>query len=219
MKQCRKCNTEKSEEDFRPKRRVCKECERAHGRAYRKSNTKAKEWTEQNKDRMKELQSNWYNENKEKINTKFKERYHDSSTDFKKIKNYRTAINHMIGGTQKTNKYIGCNRDDLIKWCEFSFSDGMTIDNYGTFWVVDHVIPMDKISEEPDLFNTITKWYNIMPVFADYNLKKNKYVDSEQIEKHRQKLLDYYEIRNLKPKKDYMELLARWLVAGNPLEP
>lgn len=38
MKTCRKCEIDKEESNFRPKRRVCKECERAHDREYRKKN-------------------------------------------------------------------------------------------------------------------------------------------------------------------------------------
>ena len=108
---CRKCK--KEDQDFRHNRRVCKNCEKEQGREYRKNTTKAKEWSEANKDKMKYLQSEWYKANKPKINTKFQERYHDINSNFKLIKNYRTAVSRMIIGNQKTNKYIGCQVDFL----------------------------------------------------------------------------------------------------------
>lgn len=214
---CKKCETEKAVEEFRPKRRVCKDCEKEHGRMYRRDNKeKSKYWVETNGERMKELQSNWYKANKDKINTKFKERYHDTSTDFKKIKNYRTAINHMLGGTQKSNQYIGCKRDHLVKWCESAFEEGMTMENYGAYWVVDHVVPLDTLKESPELFKLVTRWYNVLPVSINFNLRKNKRIDTEQIERH---LLRISENRDLKIDQEYSELLAKLLVAGNPLEP
>lgn len=217
MKQCKKCETEKSDEDFRDNRRVCKECEKAHGREYRRNNKeKSKKWVEENVDRMKELQANWYHENKEKINTKFRESYYSQDTDFKKIKNYRTAINHMLGGTQKTNQYIGCKRDKLIEWCKSSFEEGMTMENYGVYWVVDHVIPLDTLKSSPELFKILTPWYNIMPVISSFNLQKNKKIDVEQIRKH---LENINEFRKLKPDQEYLNYLRDTLLRETPLEP
>jgi hypothetical protein len=58
MKYCNKCRVQKDDNDFRPKRRICKDCEREHGREYRKNNPdKSKEWADKNKERMKKLQS------------------------------------------------------------------------------------------------------------------------------------------------------------------
>lgn len=218
MKDCNKCKVQKDDNDFRPKRRICKDCERKQGREYRKNNPeKSKEWADKNKERMKELQSNWYNSNKNKINTKFRDRYNDESSDFKKIKNYRTALNHMIRGKQKTNKYVGCDSRYLKDWCEYCLEDNMTIESYSNTWVIDHVIPLDF--SEQYCFEVLTKWYNIMPVENKYNLVKNKYLDREQLFKHNEKLKSYSKNSNLNLDIEYRELLARLLDAGTPLEP
>jgi hypothetical protein len=199
-KKCKICEEEKEDDQFRPKRCQCKDCEKSNGRKYRRENPdKSKKWVSENKDRMSELQANWYKSNKTKINEKFKERYHDTNSDFKKIKNYRTAINHMLNGHQKTNKYIGCKRDLLVEWMTYCFEDGMNMENYGTFWTVDHVIPLDLTSKNPELFDMISKWTNIMPVLSTYNLTKNKRVDKEQVNKHSEKLrhfLNHKKIRD-----------------------
>jgi hypothetical protein len=210
MKKCRICNIEKIGDEFRPKRRVCKECERAHGRKYRKENShKSKQWAKNNKERMKELQSNWYKSNKKQINIKFKQRYHDTSSSFKKIKNYRTAITHMLGGKQKTNKYIGCHVNRLKDWCKYCFEKGMSLDMYAKTWVVDHVIPLN-LSEKYD-FESLAKWYNIMPVKSVYNLQKNKYIDSQQLQLHLKNIKKYLQVRKLKIDQEYMKLLAKLL--------
>jgi hypothetical protein len=218
MKDCNKCRVQKDDNDFRPKRRICKDCEREHGREYRKNNPdKSKEWADKNKERMKELQSNWYKSNKNQINTKFRERYHNVSSEFKKVKNYRTALSHMVSGEQKTNKYVGCDSRRLKDWCEYCLEDNMTMDTYPITWVIDHVIPL-HFSEQYG-FEFLAKWYNIMPVQNKYNLVKNKYIVPEQLFKHIEKVKSYFENRNLSLDTEYMELLARLLDAGTPLEP
>ena len=58
-----------------------------------------------------------------------------------------------------------------------------------------------------------------MPVQNKYNLVKNKYIVPEQLFKHIEKVKSYFENRNLSLDTEYMELLARLLDAGTPLEP
>jgi len=85
-KKCVKCPNTKPLSEFRGNRSKCKECEREDGRNYRRSNNKAKIWAQNNKERMKELQSEWHQNNKEKINAKYNERY-SNDPEFKIKKN------------------------------------------------------------------------------------------------------------------------------------
>lgn len=143
------------------------------GSTERRIKEKSKKWVTENKERMKELQSNWYKKNKIKSTRGLMLGIIiPVQTSKKKIKNYRTAINHMLRGVQKTNKYIGCKRGKLIEWMEFRFEDDMTMENYRTYWTVDHVIPLDIIKTDENLFDMIVKWNNIMPVHTKFNLVK-----------------------------------------------
>ena len=162
---------------------------------------------------MKELQSQWYVKNKEKINAKFNERYHNVNSDFKKIKNYRTGLNHLIRGHQKTTRYLGCNRETLVVWLTSCFEDGMTMENYGDVWSIDHVLPLNLLADNPEWFDQLLSWRNVVPVPKDFNLVKNKKINIAQIEKH----LD--RIQQNHTDESYEALLARHLVAGSPLEP
>jgi len=75
-------------------------------------------------------------------------------------------------------KYIGCNLERFKSWLESQFDSNMNWDNYGTYWDVDHVIPVDMFdmsnSEERDMsFN----WKNTQPLSKDDNSSKaNKVV-------------------------------------------
>jgi hypothetical protein len=174
------CNEIKT--NFRGNRKKCLDCERKYGRDYRASNTKSKEWRENNKEQMKKLQSDWYKKNKEKINKKFADNYHNPNSDFKTIKNYRTALSHIVNGKQKTNKWIGCDGKFLKDWLSFCFDSEMTFENYGNYWTIDHVIPLDKRDEYS--FEILAQWFNIQPIIKSNNHIKNKYIDKKQIKLH-----------------------------------
>jgi hypothetical protein len=211
MKTCKVCNIEKADDAFEARRNQCKECRKAIQRDYRRSNNKAQEWIEKNRERFAELQHNNYVKNKEKINEKYVERY-ANDPHFKKMRLYRRSMSSLVHGETKTSKHIDCDRDFFLEWLESAFTDEMTMENYGEVWVLDHVIPLDKVKTDED-FVQIAKWWNIRPVTMKYNLVKNKYVDHDQALLH---------LANLKKHttdelfKSYEDLLAKHLVAGNP---
>ena len=214
---CNKCGIEKNRENnFRKNRRVCKDCEKEHGRNYRREHKdKSKAWVNNNKEKMKELQSNWYEKNKPEIRKKASKLY-QTDDNYRKIINYRTSLRSVIKGKQNKSSIVGCDRSHLIKWCKLFFDEKMTVENHGDYWVFDHIIPLEK-SESDELFDIYTKWYNIMPVLKEYNLTKNKYIDEKQIH-------DYLKITKENPQfsinSEYIELLAKHLImSGSPLEP
>jgi hypothetical protein len=213
MKTCTVCNIEKDDDAFNYQRNQCKDCRKAIQRQYRKSTTKAKEWVEKNRERMTELQHNNYEKNKEQINEKYKERYANDPV-FRKVRLYRASMSSFLRGLIKTNKHIGCTQPFFLKWIQSAFTVGMTMENYGTEWVLDHIIPLDKAETEED-FAIISKWFNIRPVTMKFNLVKNKYIDSDQALIHLGHLKKHATDDQHKSYKTY---LAKHLVAGNPLE-
>ena len=65
-KKCRDCNETKSIAEFNPKRAQCHECEKADGRLYRKTTTKAKNG-------LKRIQRKWQN-SKETVTKRIKKK-------------------------------------------------------------------------------------------------------------------------------------------------
>jgi hypothetical protein len=77
--------------------------------------------------------------------------------------------------------YIGCNIQYLREWFEYNFTSEMNWENYGSYWSIDHIIPVCKF----DLTNEDEKlkcwnWTNLMPVTVKYNSSK-KNIDMSQI--------------------------------------
>lgn len=73
---------------------------------------------------------------------------------------------------------VGYSVMDLILHLERRFRDGMTWENYGTVWHIDHIIPKSffKYSEYDDSFRECWSLENLQPLFAEENLRKNNKV-------------------------------------------
>lgn len=144
------------------------------------------------------LQKQWYEKSKGDVNKKYKERY-DKDENFKKYKNYRTALSAMIRRDQKTSKNCLFTSDKLKSWLLFC-CENMNID-YERFQsadvVPDHVIPLYIGLHDPTQWDIVSNWYNISPMEGNTNLVKNKHKDVEQILTHHALLMKYTRINKI----------------------
>jgi len=118
-----------------------------------------------------------------------------------------------------TIEYLGCSSNDYLQWI-LNYNEKYTLDNRGTEWHIDHVIPLSKfnlenIDEQMIAFN----WRNTMPLAAKENLSKNCKIIKPQIEQHLKYLSEYHKEKNIEFPQIYIDLFAKHLVAGSPLEP
>lgn len=141
---------------------------------------------------------------------------------FEKFKRYvRTRIYNCLKGskTKHAHEYLGCIPDEYLKWILFNASE-FTLENYGQVWHIDHVIPLSKFDfeNEQDKFMAFN-WRNTMPLLAKENLAKNNKVLKPQIEQHLAALKTYHIEKNIELPQIYIDLFAKYLAAGIPLEP
>lgn len=134
-------------------------------------------------------------------------------------KRVRTRIHDCILKNGKTHEYLGCNRLEYIKWLE-SNTMGYTINNYGKLWHIDHVIPLSRfdLTKEENV-KIAFNWRNTMPLSAKENLAKNSKIILPQIKEHYEKLKIYHKNNNLPLPQKFINLYAKHLEAGIPLEP
>ena len=93
-------------------------------------------------------------------------------------------------------------------------------ENYGDIWHIDHVIPIHTFNLENEQEQLLAfNWRNTMPLLASDNLKKGTNIYSLQVEQHYNKLLEYHTENKLDLPQVYIDLFAKHLVAGSPLEP
>ena len=160
IKDCSKCNISKNIlKNFNKKlgtrdgySNICKKCDQD----YRKKNSK-------------EI----YQKKKLKLNT---------NIQYKLAERIRGRLRSILGNIKikkpKTEKLIGCSLDYFIKHLTKSFYDEITIDNYGTIWHLDHIIPCDWFDlNNDDQLKSCTHYTNLQALLINDNLEKSNKLD------------------------------------------
>jgi len=116
---------------------------------------------------------------------------------------------------------LGCQMDFLKRWLQFNYTPEMTDENYGTVWMMDHVIPI-RLFDIQNNFEENKKncysWYNISPLSSKINCSKFISIDKTQLETHKNHLIQFCAENGIEPDQNYLILCAKHLDAGNPLE-
>ena len=197
---CKTCENYVLISDFYNQRRECKNCRRKKGRQY---------------------DSVYGKKNAKLIYTKRKKRI-----DNNKSLRIKMCITDRIYKCIRNKKndssvnYLGCTIDMYSKWIRFSSEELYSFDNHGTVWHIDHVIPLSTFdfTKEEDIYLAFN-WRNTTPLDRIENMKKGNKILTSQIEEHFKKLKEYHYTNKIELPKEYIELFARNLVAGNSLEP
>ena len=207
-KSCNKCverqrkEREKRKEKNKEYQKQYREKNKEQQKQYRQDNKEAilikqKQWREENKEQIKQH----YQDNKEAIalyNKKYhkdKRHYceHNTSKKFCKIcsplshlkhlatDHIRKALNNYNGKNNRTVNYLCCTIEEYREYLENQFTSDMTWDNMGSYWQVDHIIPvlykMDgQNPTEADIIERL-KYTNTQPMKAEHNISKgNRYI-------------------------------------------
>jgi 5-methylcytosine-specific restriction endonuclease McrA len=98
--------------------------------------------------------------------------------------------------------------------------NNFNLGNYGSEWHIDHVIPLSKFNmeEEKDIYLAFN-WRNTMPLSVKKNLSKNNKILPKQIKEHFDNLLKYHKDNKINMPQEFIDLYAKHLEAGIPLEP
>jgi hypothetical protein len=198
-KVCSKCLIEKKLEDFNKMSRVksgvrseCRECQRVSSKNYRLLNKeKIKEyntkWNQENQEyykkyfeeyytvnyeREKKRKSKWSQENKEYFNDYQKKRKKEDIM-FKIVSNMRTSVTRYLRyKSKRTFEIVGCTPEFLKAHLENQFKDGMTWENRN-LWHIDHIIPLSSAKTEDEIYE-LCHYTNLQPLWSEENLKKGK---------------------------------------------
>jgi len=106
---------------------------------------------------------------------------HNINMNYRIKKSLAARLRTVLVKNTSTMNYIGCNIQYLREWFEYNFTDEMNWDNYGSFWSIDHIIPVCKFDltiEDEKL--KCWNWSNLMPVTINYNSSK-KLIDINQV--------------------------------------
>ena len=134
-------------------------------------------------------------------------------------RNIRSRIHAALNKKElHTVEYLGLNSVEYFKWL-LTCDDRYNLENKKE-WHIDHVIPLSRFNldireEQLIAFN----WRNTMPLSVRENLSKNNKIDTLQIEQHYNRLLEYHKNNTIEMPQVFIDLFAKYLVAGIPLEP
>jgi hypothetical protein len=102
----------------------------------------------------------------------------NTNMNYRIKKSLASRLRNVLEKNDTTMNYIGCNIQYLREWFEYNFTNEMSWNNYGSYWSIDHIIPVCKF----DLTNEIEKfmcwnWTNLIPIINS----SKKTIDIEQI--------------------------------------
>jgi len=173
VKVCSKCNTEQ------PISNYCKNKSRKdglHNWCNTCSSNRARNYYKDNKEIIKARSKTDYYQNKDK-KREYKREYtrNRRNTDLLfKIKDnigclIRSSINRKGFTKQtKTKDILGCDYNTLKEHLESQFDSNMSWDNHGTYWDIDHIIPVSSAKTEEELIK-LNHYTNLQPLESNYN--------------------------------------------------
>lgn len=121
----------------------------------------------------------YYQENKDRLSTERKERYW-SDPIFRLNRLISSYMSRSLKGEKCERHWeslIPYTLQDLVKHLEKQFLPGMTWDNYGSEWEVDHIIPLGTLkysSTEEDNFIIAWGLANLRPLWSSENKSRPK---------------------------------------------
>ena len=145
MVKCNKCNEEKNIKDFYKSNHPshsqgyitpCKKCIKT----YQKSTYNPDYF----KTRIQNLTLEQKQERTQQLTINARKRRKNPKTRLKE------ALRTRIYNSMKTNKerstleYLGCSIDQYKTHLETQFTPNMNWDNWGSYWEIDHIIPLSK---------------------------------------------------------------------------
>ena len=174
---------QKSKEALKAKRENLKEQKKQYARIYRNIN----------KDKKRKSAVKYYQKNKQKIIKRDNER-----TKQREKKDPKFKIDRRIGnliyqdvkrfGLKKNRRswkdIVGYSAQELVEHLKANLKEGMTMENYGSYWHIDHIKPRSLFtytSIEDEQFKQCWALSNLQPLEALENIRKgNKYEESTE---------------------------------------
>lgn len=184
--QCNKCLQEKDCNSFYKDRRgfylkICNICKSNRAKKWRKDNPHfSKNYYSANKESILKKVKKHRELNKEVFNeyqNKYQRDRYSKDINFKLKKRLRNRLYLALKSNQKKGsaiKDLGCSIDELKVHLESQFKPGMTWDNYGIKWEIDHVQALCLFNlTNREQFLIACNFKNLKPLFKEEHLEKS----------------------------------------------
>jgi superfamily II DNA or RNA helicase len=134
-----------------------------------------------NKEKCRAYTAAYRAANPEKIRAgKIKYERHRRKTDplHRLTSNLRNRLNLAFKSqraekTLATFTLVGCTKEELRQHLVSQFREGMTLENHGKVWHIDHIRPCASFDlSDPNQATLCFHYSNLQPLFADENIRK-----------------------------------------------
>lgn len=159
---------------------------RAVGLAWRERNREhvnasSRKWASANLPKRRAVNQAWRENNEEErkriAREYMKRRYEDPTFRLRHLSRNRIhrALAYGKGAkSARTHELIGCSVEQLRAHLEAKFQPGMSWENYGPVWHVDHVRPCASFDlSDPVQQRACFHFSNLQPLFAEDNIRKH----------------------------------------------
>lgn len=153
-------------------------------RAYRERTIEAKrlydlKYRASTREVKREHNSRYYQEHKDSIH-RYRRARRETTPSFRLADALRSRLRTALHGKQKSGSAVedlGCSIPEFRLYIENQFEEGMSWDNYGEVWELDHVIPLNQfdLSNRMELLEACN-WLNIRPLSCEDNRSRPRQI-------------------------------------------
>jgi hypothetical protein len=172
---CRDCEKKRALEKYHDNKEACQKRNKQYKEDHKEEiKEKRKQYLEDNKDYVKERYRDYCQRNREKINQIAKD-YNNTNVHAKLRRAFRSRLLECLNNKDKsTREYLGAPFNFVADWLQFRWDDNMSWENYGSYWHVDHVIPITCFNTDDDKDIKICfSWFNLQPLEKRTNIAKH----------------------------------------------
>jgi hypothetical protein len=131
-------------------------------------------------------------------------------------KRYQIALRRLYSGNAPSKEILnllGTDKDGFITHVNRYLLDGMTIENFGKIWGLDHIVPVDlfDFSKEEDL-RLCYNFNNIMPMFNSDNRLKGASVHFSLLKLQSMYTNEYIEQLKAKTNEEIIRVYQKYLL-------
>ncbi len=196
MKFCKKCGEVKALSEFYKHKRdgyqpSCKGCQKVvaaerYTKNKERSSENRKKWRSRNAERTRQLTRAWRAKNPDKTreNCRKSTAKRRSTAAGRLNHSLSSSIRYSLKKGLKAGRHwenlVGYTAEQFRKHLEKQFSSGMTWENYGVFWEIDHRTPIAAFNfERPEDIDFKKCWSlkNLRPLEVKENMQKHAKID------------------------------------------
>jgi hypothetical protein len=169
-------NHEKNKEIGREKAKAIWLKRRNNDEWMQKRRAASRKYRAENKEKFSAMNKRWRENNPDKWKDCKRAQRNRQKADpvWRAMRNIRKRVREVLKGKRAARSTVGCSRNEFMRHIESKFTNGMHWNNYGTYWHLDHVLPLSHFDlSDSYQAKMANHWTNLQPLEAEKNIEKS----------------------------------------------